>query len=373
MASENYLFERITIIGMGLIGSSIARAVRQFQLAPAIVGCDRNEVSLAFARKHGFVDTATQDAATAVAGSDLVILATPPSSLEAVTKAIAPALEPGCLVMDTCSVKQHAIDAIAPYIPAGVEFMPTHPIAGSEQSGVSAGRANLFDKRKVIVTPDDPSQHSHVLQTVTSFWQAMGARLEGMPPHLHDMIYAYVSHLPQLLAFIAGRPLLAQGSLFDNDIVLQKFTRLSGSDLELWLDIFHYNSGHLAAALDRYIDVIAHITRELKDAPEGNDDLADDTLTHAVLFPRVAASCLITTVMEAEKKSGFSFARYAGTGFADFTYPATHPPEGDIENISNHHSAMLGILARYWEELTTVRAALGENSTDVLRNALTPR
>ncbi len=365
------MFETVSIIGLGLIGSSIARAVREFGLASTIIGCDQNEISLAFARKHGFIDTGYQNAKAAVEHSDLVIIATPPSTLEEVAQTMAPGLKAGAIVMDTCSVKQIAIDSIVPYLPPGVDFMPAHPIAGSEQSGVSAGRANLFDKKRVIVTPSDPSQNSSVLQQITAFWQAMGARLEGMPPHLHDMIYAYVSHLPQVLAFVASRPLLAQGSLFDNDPVLQKFTRLSGSDMSLWLDIFLCNSENLYAALSRYLDVINHIGDELKAAPEGNADLADDTLTQMVLFPRIAASCLITTVMEAEKKAGFSFARFAGNGFADFTYPATHPPEDDIENISNHHSAMAILLARYKNELTQVCTALQSGDGKALYTALT--
>jgi cyclohexadieny/prephenate dehydrogenase len=368
---NSFLFERITIIGLGLIGSSIARAAREYKLAETIVACDPNEVSLAFARKQGFIDTATQNAAAAVADSDLVIIATPPSTLHSVALEIAPRLKPGAIVMDTCSVKQFAIDSILPCLPKNVDFLPAHPIAGSEQSGVSAGRANLFDKKRIIVTPDDPSQKSHVLQQITTFWQAMGARLEGMPPHLHDMIYAYVSHLPQVLAFVATRPLMAQSSLFDNDQTLQKFTRLSGSDVTLWVDICLTNRAYIVTALDRYMDVIIHIIRELKGAPEGNADLANDTLIKTVLFPRVAASCLVSTVMEAEKKAGFSFARYAGNGFADFTYPATHPPEEDIENISNHYSGMMDVLARYVEELTVVREALVSEDAAQVRESLT--
>lgn len=371
--SEFPPFDTVTIIGMGLIGSSLARAIRTHHLAAAIIGCDRNDISLAFARKHGFIDTAMQNLKDAVEHSELVIIATPPSTLEDVAKAIAPSLQPGTIVIDTCSVKQIAIDAIAPNLPEGVEFMPTHPIAGSEQSGVSAGRADLFEKKRVIVTPADPSQNSYVLQRVTSFWQGIGARLEGMPPHLHDMIYGYVSHLPQVLAFVASRPLLAQGSLFETDGALYKFTRLSGSDLSLWIDIFLSNREHLGAALDRYMDVIAHICAELKEAPEGNPDLANDTLTRNVLFPRIAASCLITTIMEAEKKAGFSFARFAGTGFADFTYPATQPPEEDIENIASHHSTMLAILSQYSKELTDVRNALNAGDAKALEASLTPR
>lgn len=369
--TEPPLFERITVIGLGLIGSSIARAVKAHHLAGTIIGCDQNDISLAYARKHGFIDTAMHDAKAAVNGSELVVIATPLSSLSAVAQSISPGLRAGAIVMDTCSVKQEAIQAIAPYLPSNVDFMPTHPIAGSEQSGVSAGRADLFDRKRVIITPNDPSQKSQVLQTVTSFWQGMGAKLEGMPPHLHDMIYAYVSHLPQLLARVAAKQCPPEALVSKSDELMQKFTRLSHSDLDMWIEIFMNNRDNLLAALDRYMDVIAHIIHELAEAPADASSPAGDAAIQNALFPRIAASCLITTVMEAEKKAGFTFSRYAGTGFADFTYPASQPPDEDIESISNHHSAVLRILIEYQKELKELYNALSNDDAAALQKALT--
>ncbi|NBX03435.1 MAG: prephenate dehydrogenase/arogenate dehydrogenase family protein, partial [Alphaproteobacteria bacterium] len=229
------VFERITIIGLGLIGSSIARAVRANKLAETIVGCDQNELSIAYARAQGFIDVAAHDATIAVQGSDLVILATPPSTLESLTEKIAPHLARGCMVMDMCSVKRMAMDAIATHLPMHVDFVPTHPIAGSEQTGVSAGRADLFDKKRIIVTPNEPLQ-GDTLTKVNNFWQGMGARVEGMPPHLHDMVYGYVSHLPQLLAFSLSAPLGASVATGEGDETFARFTRLSGSSPALWSD-----------------------------------------------------------------------------------------------------------------------------------------
>ncbi len=371
--TDQPLFERITVIGLGLIGSSIARAVKANHLAGTIIGCDENEISLAYARKHGFIDTAMHDAKAAVSGSDLVIIATPLSSLSAVAQSIAPGLRAGAIVMDTCSVKQEAIQAIAPHLPANVDFVPTHPIAGSEQSGVSAGRADMFERKRVIITPNDPSQKSQVLQIVTSFWQGMGAKLEGMPPHLHDMIYAYVSHLPQLLARIAAKQCTPEALASKSDELIQKFTRLSHSDLDLWIEIFMHNRENMLAALDRYMDVVAHITHELAEAPADSSNPAGDAAIHSALFPRIAASCLITTVMEAEKKAGFTFSRYAGTGFADFTYPASQPPDEDIESISNHHSAVLRIMIEYQKALKEIYSALSNDDAGALNTALTQR
>lgn len=365
------LFERITIIGLGLIGSSIARAVRANGLAAHITGYDHNEVTLAYARKGGFIDTATSSLKTSVKDSDLVILATPPSTLEEIARVVAPQLKPGSIVMDVCSVKQAAIAAIAPHIPEHAHFMPAHPIAGSEQSGVSAGRAELFSRKRIVVTPSDPKFQAGVLQQVTSFWKGMGARVEAMPPHLHDMLYAYVSHLPQLLAFAAS---VILGKYTETqDKVLAKFLRLGGSNPDMWIDIFLLNSGNLLKALDRYLDAVAHILEEFSKAPDDTASPADEALAYTVLFPRIAASCLVTTVMEAEKKAGFPFARYAGTGFADFTAPVSQPPDQDIENISGQYKVVEGILRNYIDQLKALRAAINSGNTGTAGQVLVSR
>jgi len=361
------LFDKITIIGLGLIGSSIARATYERNVAHRITGCDRNEVSLAYGRKHGFIDTASHNPLTAVAGSDLIILATPPSALGEIAEAIAPNLKPGAIIMDTASVKQPAIDAIAPHVPKGVHFLPAHPVAGSEKTGVSGGRSNLFSRKFVILTPDEPSD-TPALQQATAFWKALGARVDAMPAALHDIVYAYVSHLPQLLAFAAAPCLQAYRT--EDNATLQKFLRLSGSSPASWSDIFLLNRNDMLVALDRYLDVIHHIEKELAQAPDEPPKKADDRLAHTTLFPRIAASCLVTTLMEAEKKAGFSFACYAGTGFADFTAAASQAPEEDIERISWQYKAIRQVLGEYTQRLKAFHAALAAADTKLLKNAI---
>ena len=356
------MFERITIIGMGLIGSSIARAAHAHGVAKTIVGYDHNEVSLAYARKHDFITFGTSELDKAVEGSNLVILATPPSTLGDIATAIAPHLSNGAIVMDVCSVKEAAIAAIAPHMPEGVYFIPAHPIAGSEQSGVASGRSDLFEKKRIVVTPEKPDENLP-LQNVFSFWKALGARCEAMPPQMHDMVYAYVSHLPQLLAFAAGMSLEDAPA---DDELLQKFLRLSDSNPDLWIDIFIMNKAPLLKALDRYLDVINHVIGEFAQAPgDATETDADKASARSALFPRIAASCLITTVMEAEKVAGFSFARYAGTGFADFTYPASQPPEGDIESISNQYTEVGVVLAEYKQRLAAFRHAIATDEGSI--------
>jgi prephenate dehydrogenase len=348
------LFERMTVIGLGLIGSSIARAAHERGIAETIVGCDQNEVTLAFGRKQGFINVAAYNPAIAVSGSQLVVIATPPSTLESVAQQIAGHLAQGALVIDTCSVKRIAVEAIEPLLPQYVEFVPTHPIAGSEQTGVSAGRADLFEGKRIIVTPHEPLQE-YSLQRINNLWAKMGAKVEGMPPHIHDMVYGYVSHLPQLLAFAYGAPLGHPSMALKEGSTLARFLRLGGSSPVLWSDIFHFNKDNILNGLDEYLNVISHVYNELGNAPEGEGKAENDILVRTVLFPRIAASCLVTTVMNAERKAGFPFARYAGTGFADFTCPALSEPDESIEKISEHSHALRPILGRYIDELTRRR------------------
>jgi len=358
---DPHIFERVTIIGLGLIGSSIARALRQYGLADSIVGCDANEVTLAYARTQKFIDSGTTDLKAAVKNSQLVILATPPSTLAHIAQQIGPALRQGAIVMDTASVKQQAMDAICAHLPSHAEFIPAHPIAGSEQAGAAAGKADLFKGKRVVVTPHEPI-NTQLLQAVTAFWMAMGARVEAMPAPLHDQIYAYVSHLPQLLAFAAAQ------TVGEHPEKLAKFLRLSGSNPALWIDIFMNNKENIFNALDKYLDALVHVQNELAGGQDKSQN--DNSLARTVLFPRIAASCLITTVMSAEKQAGLSFARFAGTGFADFTSPAAGAPEGDIEAISNHYAAVIPVLRDYTQRLIHFRKLIETKKWAELEKAL---
>lgn len=364
----NHAYQKVTVIGLGLIGSSIARAVHKQKLSSDIAGVDNNELSLSYARKHGFIDQASMRAADAVEGSDLVIIATPTHLLADICKQIAPKLKHGTLVMDVGSVKQIPLEVMTEHLPEHALIVPAHPIAGSEKSGVSAGNAELFEKKRVVITPSAPLTHDQ-LQKVTKFWQALGARVEAMPAELHDTVYGYVSHLPQLLAF-AVRPIVsASEKEISGNAALSKFLRISHSDIELWCGIFLLNREIMMNVASRYLDVITHIRKELASAPE---DVAskDSDQTRLSLFPRIVASCLITTVMEAEKKTSVVFTRFAGTGFADFTTPATTAPDADLEKISDHYAQMTELMAALEARLTNIIDALESESAVALAKAL---
>lgn len=362
------VFNQITIIGLGLIGSSIARAARERHLAEFIAGCDINDTALTYARSHNYIDTAVRDTALAVNGSQMVILATPPFAFHAIARHIAPKLAPGTIVMDTASVKQSVMEILAPLLPIHADFVPAHPVAGSEQSGGSAGSDDLFQRRRIIVTPNEPLA-SHVLQAITSFWVGMGARIEAMPAPLHDVIYAYISHLPHLLAFAARGIVTASRGTSDNP-VLTRFLRLSTSRAALWSEIFALNRGNMVTALDTYLVALRQIQRELTSAPAGHKESYDDAMARTVLFPRIAAACLINAVIEAEKQTGFSFARYAGRGFADFTSAAAAPPENDLEKISSHNQVVASVIKEYADLLQSWQTLLSTNRFSDLQQAI---
>jgi cyclohexadieny/prephenate dehydrogenase len=364
------MFAQITIIGLGLIGSSIARAVREYQLAEFIVGCDTSDTALTYARSHNYIDTAVRDPALAISGSEIVILASPPSTLPVIAKKIGVKLQPHTIVMDTASVKQYAIEALAPYLPLDVDFVPAHPVAGSEQSGGSAGRADMFQRRRIIITPGEPLSHP-VMQAITGFWVGMGARVEGMPAPMHDKIYAYISHLPHLLAF-AARNVIAVPHTATEDETLKQFLRLSGSRTTLWSEIFFYNRTYLLTALDQYLAALHHIEQELSSNPSADDATFNDTLARTVLFPRIAAASLIASVIEAEKEANLSFARYAGRGFSDFTAPAGTPPEKHTQELSHQSAVVASVLREYITYLTSWRKMLVNNQLMELQRALVP-
>ncbi|MDX1975747.1 MAG: prephenate dehydrogenase/arogenate dehydrogenase family protein [Rickettsiales bacterium] len=356
------IFSHVAIIGLGLIGSSIARALRASGLADVISASDIQQDTIDYAIKEGFIDGGYLQHEEAAKRADLVVLAVPPAALKEVMQQLQPVLRKGMVLTDVLSVKQTAMEIIHNALPAEVEYVPSHPIAGREHSGVAAGRADLFDGKRVIVTPSEPQQ-TDALSRVASWWKALGGRVEAMPASVHDTIYSYVSHLPQLLSY-AARHTLAKHAQNES---LTQFLRISYSDSRLWADIFANNKGNLIAGLDRYLDAITHVQYELSQAPHDANDTQNETLAYATLFPRIASACLITTVMEAEKNAGIPFARYAGTGFTDFVSPARMAPEDDIERISNQHLLISLILKHYIQDLATLKLIILEDNWQQLQ------
>lgn len=246
-------FERVAIVGVGLIGGSLALDCRAAALWGSVVGIGRTRANLDLALARQLIDEASQEVAAA-AGAELVILATPVGSLVAVAAALAPHLRPGCLVTDVGSVKGGIVEAVAALLPEGVDFVGSHPIAGSEQQGAGAAREGLFRGAPCVVCPPAGARPAAVERT-RALWAAVGARVEVMEPLRHDRILAAISHLPHLVAYaLAGAALEVEGEACGRlaGSGLHDTTRIARSSPELWRDICLLNRDALLVALDRF-------------------------------------------------------------------------------------------------------------------------
>ena len=193
-------FERVALIGIGLIGSSLSHAIRRAGLATSIAGTARSAATRETALSLGLVDEAFATPAEAVGGADLVILCTPVGSYEAIAREIGPALREGAIVTDVGSVKGAVFRDVGPHMPGHVHFIPGHPIAGTEHSGPTSGFAELFDNRWTILTPPDGASPTAVARLV-EFWRGCGSRVDIMPADHHDLVLAITSHVPHLIAY----------------------------------------------------------------------------------------------------------------------------------------------------------------------------
>jgi prephenate dehydrogenase len=244
---------RVAVIGVGLIGGSLALALKRAGTVLEVTGCSRTRATLDKALKLGVIDRGEPEAAKAVAGADLVVLATPVGTMAGTFAAIAPALGAQAIVTDAGSVKLPVIAAARKSLGRHYKrFVPGHPVAGKESSGVEAARADLFDGQQVILTPE-PETDPACVETVRRCWEAAGARVAEMSAARHDELLAKVSHLPHALAFALVNAVaagadrdtlfdLAAGGFYDT-------TRIASSDAEMWRDIFLANREPLLAAL----------------------------------------------------------------------------------------------------------------------------
>lgn len=266
-------FDRVTIAGVGLIGGSLALAARRAGWFGEIVGLGRTQANLDVALARGIVDRAGTDPIEAVRGSDLIVLAAPVGSLASLVKSMAPALEPGAIVIDVGSVKEAVLREVEPCLPAGVAFVGTHPIAGTESSGAAAADADLFAGHRCILTPGERATMP-ARARIRALWESVGMQVEEMDAARHDAILAWVSHLPHVLAFGVEAAL----SRVDPSAAawagpsFGSLTRVAASAPSTWSDIFLANAdavdaavGEFAAALEQFRALLArHDAAELK-------------------------------------------------------------------------------------------------------------
>jgi cyclohexadieny/prephenate dehydrogenase len=263
------LFGRIALVGLGLIGSSIARAARHLNLARTIVAIDRDEGVVARVRELGIADEATTDPAAGVTDADLVVLCVPVGACGVVAEAMRPGLKPGCIVSDVGSVKASVVAQVQPHLPAGVHFVPAHPVAGTEHSGPDAGFATLFHNRWCILTPPEGEDEAAV-ERVQAFWSAMGSNVEIMSAQHHDLVLAITSHVPHLIAYnivgtAADLETVTQGEVIKFSAGgFRDFTRIAASDPTMWRDVFLHNREAVLEMLGRLNEDIALLARAIR-------------------------------------------------------------------------------------------------------------
>ncbi len=274
--------KKIVILGLGLIGGSLARALVEREVSCEIVAVGRNEAVLQQALQDGSITGYSLDAQIACQDADVVVVAVPVLSIEEQLRQIAPVLPSHAVVTDVASVKQAVVDAaqrVFGTLPAG--FVPGHPIAGSEQSGYGAAKAGLFLQRKVILTPLQNTQ-PEALALVRELWELVGAEVLQMSVQHHDEVLAATSHLPHLLAYALVDTLSQQGE--SEEIFryaaggFRDFTRIASSDPVMWRDIFLTNGPATVAILDKYVDDLQRLRKALLD---GNASLLFDTFRRA--------------------------------------------------------------------------------------------
>jgi cyclohexadieny/prephenate dehydrogenase len=287
-------FRRLVVIGIGLIGSSLARVARREGLAERIVGADLSAEVRQKALALGVVDEVEADLGRAAAGADLVVIATPVSAYGAIARAIAAHLPDGAIVTEVGSVKRAAIRDIAPALRPGVHFVPGHPVAGTEHSGPEAGFAELFEGRWCILTPL-PDGDPAAVARVAWLWQRAGSKVETMDADHHDLVLAITSHLPHLIAYtIVGTATDLEEHLKGEVIKysaggFRDFTRIAASDPVMWRDVFLNNRDAVLEMLGRLYEDIAILQRAIR-VGDGATLEAHFTRTRAIRRGIIAAN-----------------------------------------------------------------------------------
>ncbi len=263
------MFERVALIGLGLIGSSLSHAMRRGGIARTIVGHARTARTRETALRLGLVDAAHETAAEAAKGADLVILCTPVGTYAALAEEMAPVLARGAILTDVGSVKGAALRDMAPHIPDGVHFIPGHPIAGTEHSGPESGFAELFDGRWCVLTPPAGADRAAV-ERLAQFWTACGSNLEVMDADHHDLVLAITSHVPHLIAYNIVNTARHLERVTDTEVIkfsaggFRDFTRIAASDPVMWRDVFLNNKEAVLEMLGRFSEDLTALQRAIR-------------------------------------------------------------------------------------------------------------
>jgi cyclohexadieny/prephenate dehydrogenase len=269
MALKTPLFNRLALMGVGLIGSSIARAARAQGAVREIVATARSPATRRRVAELGLADQVVEGNGAAAAGADLVIACVPVGACGEVAKEIAPHLTPGAIVSDVGSVKAAIVRDMAPHLPVGVHFVPAHPVAGTEHSGPDAGFAELFVGRWCILTPPDGTDAA-AADKLAAFWRLLGANVETMAPEHHDLVLAITSHLPHLIAYTIVGTADELAEVTRSEVLkfsaggFRDFTRIAASDPTMWRDVFLANKDAVLEMLGTFNEDLSQLTRAIR-------------------------------------------------------------------------------------------------------------
>ncbi len=262
-------FDKVAIIGLGLLGGSIGLAVAQDLPGTVTAGYDADPAVRRRAAERGLASTICDSAADAVADADLVILCVPVGAMGTAAAEIAATLKPGCVVSDVGSSKQSVLTALSTALPVGTAIIPAHPVAGTEHSGPDAGFAALFRQRWCIITPPESADPAQV-EALSAFWSALGANVEVMDPRHHDLVLAVTSHLPHLIAYTIVGTASDLENVTRSEVIkysaggFRDFTRIAASDPTMWRDVFLNNKEAVLQMLQRFTEDLTALQRAIR-------------------------------------------------------------------------------------------------------------
>ncbi len=275
------IYNRVALIGLGLIASSMFWSMKRGGLAGHVTGYARSADTRDTARRIGLCDTVCDTLAEAVKDADLVVLAVPVGVMGQIAEEIAPHLKPGATVTDVGSVKGQVITDVAPHIPEGVNFVPAHPLAGTEHSGPESGFATLFDNRWCLIVPSEGTDPEAV-ETLSRFWRGLGSNVDVMEPDHHDLVLAVTSHCPHLIAYTMVGVADDLRRVTDSEVIkysaagFRDFTRIAASDPTMWRDVFLTNKDATLEILGRFTEELFALQRAIR---QGDGPLLHDYFT----------------------------------------------------------------------------------------------
>lgn len=345
------LYGRIAILGTGLIGGSLAAALSRNNVALQIAIHDINEANSAYMLEQGYATSSYATASEAVINADIVVLAAPAHQLSSLLDHIRRHLKVGAIITDVASIKRKVIASIEAHLPETAFYVPGHPIAGSEKSGAKAATTSLFEEKKVILTPSESKVLSEQVSSVRTMWEAVGAHVECMPADLHDRIYAYVSHLPQLLAYALKPNIPANAEGCEGAL------RLGASPAALWTEICFANSDFISEALSEFTTLLSQMHLELaEEDPEATQD-ANKAMAPRLLCA-VTGLCLVATALLLEQRTNIRIASYGGTGFKSMTAAAGNHSDSVLSAISDNPDEVSRLLQLTLAKINAIASAL---------------